>query len=299
MTKILVTGATGSLGRQTLLRLLDRRPAHDLIGLARDPAKAADLAARGVELRPGDYLDRASLSRALTGVDKVMLTSAVAFTDRNTSHANVIDAAFEAGVKQLVFMPIHRRPGATFSMPQITAEDAFTVQRLRDSGLAYTLAEHPPFLDSLPFFLGGSPAAEVRITAGSGTFRPATRDDLATAHATLLTEDGHAGKRYALMGAPAASFADVAELMGVPYVPVSREQYFDHFQRATGLPDAVVEFACTWVDGMTAGEWADASGGLERLIGRPPTTVAEYVRGATRPPAPMAPSSSGGDRASP
>ena len=61
MGKILVTAASGHLGRKTLQHLLKRRPASDLVGLARDPEKAADLAAQGIEIRKGDYFDYGSL----------------------------------------------------------------------------------------------------------------------------------------------------------------------------------------------------------------------------------------------
>ena len=50
MSKILVTGASGDIGRKTVLHLLKKRPASDLIGLVRDPAKAEDLAALGVDV---------------------------------------------------------------------------------------------------------------------------------------------------------------------------------------------------------------------------------------------------------
>src|ERR1700750_720944 len=73
--KILVTGASGDIGRKTLLHLLKLRPANELIGLVRDPAKAEDLTAKGIELRKGDYLDTASLAEGSTGVDKIMLTA--------------------------------------------------------------------------------------------------------------------------------------------------------------------------------------------------------------------------------
>jgi NAD(P)H dehydrogenase (quinone) len=107
--KLLVTGASGDIGRKTLLHLLKKVPANQLVGLVRDPAKAEDLAALGVELRRADYLDPASLSRAFTGVEKLMLTSTHAFTDRKTAHANVIDAAINRGVKHVVYMPIFRK----------------------------------------------------------------------------------------------------------------------------------------------------------------------------------------------
>src|ERR1700736_2067978 len=80
MGKILVTGASGDIGRKTLLHLLKLKPANELIGLARDPSKAPDLAAKGIEIRQGDYYDRASLSRAFQGVEKLMLTSTHRFT---------------------------------------------------------------------------------------------------------------------------------------------------------------------------------------------------------------------------
>ncbi|RYZ63606.1 MAG: NAD-dependent epimerase/dehydratase family protein, partial [Proteobacteria bacterium] len=93
MGKILVTGASGHVGRLTLEKLLEKKSADELIALVRDPTKAQDLEALGIELRTGDYLDRNSLLRAFQGVEKVMLTSATAFTDRKLAHANVIDAA--------------------------------------------------------------------------------------------------------------------------------------------------------------------------------------------------------------
>ena len=126
MGKILVTGASGNLGRKTLLQLLKRKPAEQLVALVRDPEKAKDLAALGIEMRQGDYLDPASLKRAFKGIEKVMLTSTHAFTDRKTAHANVINAAADAGVEHLVYMPIIRKPNSTYVLQEVTEEDIFT-----------------------------------------------------------------------------------------------------------------------------------------------------------------------------
>ena len=291
MSKVLVTGASGNLGRKTLLHLLKRKPASDLVGLVREPAKATDLASLGVELRKGDYLDRESLSRAFAGIDRLMLTATHAFTDRNAAHANVIDAAVAAGVRHLVFMPIIRKKHSHFAMKEITEEDLFTVQKLRTSGIAYTLAEHPPFLDSLAFFIG--PKAHesgVRVPAGHGTFAAATRNNLAEAHAAILTGNGHENKTYALTGNPAVSFADIATFLSeihhkeVPYVPISESEYVEQFKRATGVPDFVAAFACKWVEGMNAGEWQDETQDLARLIGHQPQTAFEFFRDDYLPP---------------
>ena len=90
MGKLLVTGATGHLGRLTLQLLLELVPAERLAGLARDPSRAADLAEQGVDIRQGDYFDYESLLRAFDGVEKLCLIATHAFTDRNTQHFNAI-----------------------------------------------------------------------------------------------------------------------------------------------------------------------------------------------------------------
>lgn len=284
MGKILVTGASGVLGRNTLLQLLKRKPANQLVGLVRDPSKAGELAAAGVELRQGDYLDPKSLSRSFEGVEKLMLISTHAFTDRNAAHANVIDAAVKAGIKHLVFMPIMRRAHSSFKMKEITEEDIFTEKKLLSSGLTYTLAKHPPFLDVLATYIG--PRAHetgVRVPAGKGEFTAATRDDLAAAHAAILTEAGHENKSYRLTGNPPVSFSDIATILSevhgrkVPYVPVSDQEYLE-IKRAEGWPDFVAEFALKWVQGMNAGEWEEPTSDLETLIGHKPKTPAEFFR---------------------
>ena len=284
MGKILVTGASGVLGRKTLLHLLKRKPANQLVGLVRDPSNAGELAGAGVELRQGDYLDPESLSRSFEGVEKLMLISTHAFTDRNTAHANVIDAAVKAGIKHLVFMPILRKAHSSFKMKEITEEDIFTEEKLLSSGLAYTLAKHPPFLDVLATYIG--PRAHetgVRVPAGNGKFTAATRDDLAAAHATILTEGGHENETYRLTGDPPVSFSDIATILSkvhgtkVPYVTVSDQEYLK-MKRAEGWPDFVAEFALKWVEGMNAGEWEEPTNDLERLIGHKPRTPAEFFR---------------------
>ncbi len=284
MNKILVTGASGHLGRKTLLHLLERRPANQLVGLVRDPAKAEDLAALGVELRQGDYLDPASLSRAFTDVEKLMLTSAHAFTDRKTAHANVIAAAVDTGVRHLVYMPIFRKENSRFKMKEVTEEDLFTEQKLLSSGLTYTLAYHPPFLDTLGFYIGARVhQTGVRIPAGDGRFAAASRNDLAEAHAAILSEDGHENRTYSLTGDPAVSFSDIADILSkiygksVPYITISDEEFIAS-ARSQGVQDFVAEFVLGWVRGMNYGEWEGQTTDLETLIGHKPQTVAELFR---------------------
>ena len=103
---IAITGATGQLGRLVLEHLIDRISPSRLIAVVRDPAKAAEFAAKGIAVRKGDYSDRASLEEAFTGVDKVLLISSNELGQRATQHLNVIEAAKSAGVKLLAYTSV-------------------------------------------------------------------------------------------------------------------------------------------------------------------------------------------------
>jgi NAD(P)H dehydrogenase (quinone) len=284
MTKILVTGASGNIGRKTLQHLLKRHPPSDLVGLARDPAKAADLVAEGIEVRQGNYLDYETLVRAFEDIEKVMLVSTHAFTDRNLQHYNVITAARQAGVEHIVFNPIIRAQDSPFTLPGVTADDIFVEQTLQASGLTHTILRHPPFLESLPFYIGEKAhETGVRVPVGHGKVAPASRDDLAEAGAVVLTDPGHENKTYSLHGDPAVSFADIAQILSdirgvpVPHIAGSDEEYLNHLVSA-GLPEPAAQFALAWVHGINAGEWADSTGDLEKLIGHRPTTTADFLR---------------------
>jgi NAD(P)H dehydrogenase (quinone) len=284
MGKTLVTGASGHLGRKTLQHLLKRRPASDLVGLARDPEQAADLAAQGIEIRKGDYFDYGSLLNAFEGVEKVMLIATLGFTDRNTQHYNVITAARQAGVKHVVYTAFIRREGSDFILPECTHSDIFCEQTLKASGLTYTIVRQPAFLETFQFQFGDKVYEKgLRVPAGDGKAAPASREDIAEAQAVVLTEEGHDNKIYSLTGDPAVSYADIAQILSdirgtsVPLIPVTDEEYIANYV-AEGLPEPVAVFALAWVHGTNLGEWGELTGDLERLIGRKPITTAEFLR---------------------
>jgi NAD(P)H dehydrogenase (quinone) len=284
MGKILVTGASGHLGRKTLQHLLKRRPAGDLVGLARDPEQAADLAAQGIEIRKGDYFDYGSLLKAFAGVEKVMLISSAPFVDRNMAHYNAITAARQAGVKHIAYTAIIRREGSDFILSECTAPDIFAEQTLKASGVTYTVVRQPAFLETFQFQFGDKAYEKgLRLPAGDGKQAPASRDDIAEAQAVVLTEEGHENRTYSLTGDPAVSYADIAQILSdirgtsVPLVLVTDEEYVANYV-ADGLPEPVAAFALGWVHGANRGEWGELTGDLERLIGRKPITTAEYLR---------------------
>lgn len=284
MTKILVTGATGVVGKSTVEHLLKKGfPASQIIALSRKKENLENIAAKGVEVREGDYFDYNSLLRAFKGVDKIMLTSAIAFTDRSTQHYNVITAARQARVKHVVYMSIMRREGSRRIMPEITESDLFTEQVLKSSGLAYTIVYHPPFMDTLPFFYGSNPFENgIRISAKNGKMAPATRDELAEAHSEILSTPGHENKTYSLSGSYSISFSDIAkilsEIKGQPvyFTTTTAEEYIEGIV-SQGVARHVAEFITSWVVAIEAGEFVYQSGDLERLLGRKTKSFKEYM----------------------
>ena len=284
MSKILVTGSNGRIGRKTLEQLLKVVPASELLGLARDPAKSADLAAKGIEIREGDSFDYNSLLRAFDGVEKLLLISAHGFTDRFTQHYNAITAARQVGVKQIAFTAIIRKEGSGFVMPEVTESDIFTEQTLKASGLTYTILRHPPFFETMQFYLGEEACdVGVRVPAGSGKVAPATMDELAAANVPILTKPGHENKTYTLSGSDSASFADIAKILSeikgksVPYLEITDQQYIENYVSG-GLPAPLAGFALGWVQAINRGQFGDMPGDLEKLIGRKTTTFRDALK---------------------
>lgn len=105
---IVITGATGNLGQHVIASLLKTVAANTIIAAVRNPAKAASLAALGVQVRQADYNDGASLDAAFQGASKVLLISSSEVGQRAQQHQNVIDAAGRAGVALLAYTSVLR-----------------------------------------------------------------------------------------------------------------------------------------------------------------------------------------------
>ncbi|QHV99420.1 SDR family oxidoreductase [Spirosoma endbachense] len=279
---ILVTGATGGLGHQTIDVLLKTTPATKIAALVRDLSKATDLVKRGVDVRQADYGDYPALMQAFRGVEKVLLVSAVAFTDRVRQHRNVIDAAQQAGVKHLFYTSIQR--STNFVMPEVTESDLATEAYLKASGLTYTILKNGYYFEGLGYLIGSEvPDTEIRFPAGEGKIAFVKRTELAAATAALLTSEGHDDQEYTLSGSEAYSFADIARefsaLAGRPisYQSIELSSYIAQ-QVAAGFPDFVANFLAQWGAAAQHGMLAGTLDTVERLLGRQPTSLREYLK---------------------
>ena len=279
---ILVTGATGGLGHETIDSLLTTTPATEIAALVRDASKATDLVQRGVDVRQADYFDYPALVKAFQGVDKVLLVSTVAFTDRVSQHRNAIDAAKEAGVKHLFYTSIQR--SSNFVLEEVTESDLATEAYLKASGLVYTILKNGYYFEGLGYLIGSEiPDAEIRFPAAEGQIAFVKRTELAAATAALLTSEGHDNQEYILTGSEAYSFDDIAqelsELAGRPITYHSSELAPYIAQKvAVGFPEPVANFFAQWGAATAHGMLAGTDDTVERLLVRKPTSLREYLK---------------------
>ncbi|MFD5188002.1 SDR family oxidoreductase [Streptomyces sp. NPDC058357] len=280
---IVVTGATGELGRLVVEQLLATVPASGIAAVVRDEEKAAPLAARGIELRVADYDRPESLKDAFRAGDRVLLISGSEVGRRVPQHTAVIDAAKAAGVAQLAYTGVLGGPDADF---QLAAEHKVTEQLILDSGLPHTFLRNGWYTENYTANL--APVLEhgaVVANAGDGRVASAARADYAAAAAAVLTGEGHIGAVYELSGDVAWSFAEYAATVAaatgkeIVYknVPATVHQ---EILVGAGLPEGFAAILVDVDEAIGRGLLAATSGDLARLTGRPTTPLAETVAAA-------------------
>lgn len=289
MSLIAVTGASGKLGGATLDFLLQRHPAPDrIVAVVRDPARSVELAARGVELRRGDYGEPRSLESAFAGVERLLfISTTVLGEERMLQHGNVVAAARGAGVRHIFYTSVVK-PSAD-AIFAASPGHFRTEALIRNSGMAYTIFRNNLYMDLVPLMFGGAPATGTLVhNGGAGRIGFVARRDIAEALAAALTHGDHRHKTYDISAPVPYSLLEVAAALGratgkrVNYQGVSSEE----FRRALdggGVPPPIVAMTVTLGDAIRAGEFDLASRDLEQLLGRAPQTLDAFTRAVLSP----------------
>lgn len=279
---IAITGATGQLGQQVFANLLNTTAANQLVAIVRNPAKAEALSQKGVVVRQADYGDEAALTKALQGVDKLLIISSSEVGQRAPQHRNIINAAKAAGVKFIAYTSLLH---ADTSPLGLADEHVATEKMLADSGIPFALLRNGWYSEN---YLASAPAAlehGVFIgAAGEGKIASATRADYAAAAARVIAEDGHAGKVYELAGDHGWTLSELAAELAkqsgknVVYQNLSQAD-FAAALKSVGLPAGLADMLADSDVGASKGGLFDDSHTLSKLIGRPSTSLADSVKG--------------------
>ncbi|MBL8303276.1 MAG: SDR family oxidoreductase [Ideonella sp.] len=282
---IVVTGATGQLGRLVIRKLLETVPASQVVAAVRQPAQAADLAALGVQVRAADYTRPATLAAAFAGARKLLLISSSEVGQRTAQHRAVIDAAREAGVGLLAYTSLLRAPTSGITL---AAEHRETEVLLAASGLPHVVLRNGWYTENYTGSIGAALAHGVVLgAAGAGRIASAARVDYAEAAAAVLLRDGQAGQVYELAGDEAFTLADyAAEITRQSGRPVAYQDLPEAgFQAAlvqAGLPEAFAAVLAQSSAASARGELFDGGRQLSALIGRPTTPLADSVAAALK-----------------
>lgn len=272
---ILLTGVTGTIGREVLRVLPAGMPVRLLI---RDRARLG-APPPGAEVAVADYADGPALLGALRGVRTAFLvTTRIDGADDEA----FLRAAREADVRRVVKLSaaaVEDR-GATDA---ITAWQRRSEEALRRSGLAWTFLRPRAFMsNSLTWAASIRAEGLVRALAGDAANAVVDPRDVAAVAATVLLEDGHAAGTHVLTGPEAVTAREqtgvLAALLGRPLD--FRELTPD--EAAAGLrrryPEPVVQALLQSAERQRAGAKVRVTDTVERLTGRPASDYAAWAR---------------------
>jgi NAD(P)H dehydrogenase (quinone) len=282
---ILVTGATGNLGKSIIEFLLNKGVSStNIIALVRNEEKAADLKNKGIALRIGDYNSYDQLVTAFTGVDKLLLVSGTDIANRANQHENAIKAAKEAGVKHILYTSFERKNETETSPIGFVASSHLATENLiKASGMNYTIFRNNLYLDVIPWFFGEKVLETgVFLPAGHTKAALTLRDDMAEATANVLLTDGHENKEYIFSNSENVSIGEVtktlSEVVGkeIPYISPNTEVYVETLTNAN-VPAEFIGMFAGFSEAIKQGEFEVENSDLEMLLGRKPASVKEYL----------------------
>ena len=283
---IVITGATGQLGRLVIDELLKSTEAKNIVAAVRTPAKGNDFAERGIQVREADYSRPETLAAAFQGASRLLLVSGNELGKREEQHKAVIDAAKAAGITFVAYTSLLH---CDTSPLELAKEHLATEQYLVSSGLRYSLLRNGWYFENQTAAIQPAIQNGTFIGAsGEGRFAAASRSDYAAAASVVLTREGQEDSILELGGdhpyTRAELAAEVSRQTGklIGYHNLSEAEYKKVLTNF--LPAMFAKVIADAEAHAAQGALDDDSHTLSRLLGRPTTSLAEAVKSALRKP---------------
>lgn len=271
-----ITGVTGKLGGQLARELSQAGLSARL--LARRPQAVEDLEHMTVH---ESYYDTSQTTiDALTGADVLFMVSGRESANRLQEHKNLIDAAKIAGVNHIVYTSFYQAAAdATFTLAR---DHAATESYIQEQGFTYTFIRDNFYMD---FFVDlCREYGEIKGPAASGKVSAVVRDDVAAvALAILKNPQNFANQVLNMTGPECLSMAEIADIVGrawkknITYIAETVEEAYES-RKAWPAEDWEYD---SWVSTYTAiakGELQVVSNDIENILGRPATSLREFLR---------------------
>ncbi|TNM62011.1 SDR family oxidoreductase [Aliirhizobium smilacinae] len=285
MTKLLVTGAAGQLGRAVLNHLLEtsKVSAGDIVAASRDTSKLADLASKGVETRKADFTDENGLAAAFAGIDRVLIISTDDLATpggRLKQHKAAVAAAVKAGVKHILYTSM---PNPDKSLVSFAPDHLGTEEAIKATGIPYTILRNAWYGDNYLMSMPHNLETGTWYTAyGAGKVSNISRDDCARAAAAALANPPTGSNILTLTGSESLTAEEIAALVskasGKPLniVHVTDEQLAGGLTSA-GLPDFLVRMLVSADANIRAGNFDLVTTDYETLTGIKPQDLSAYL----------------------
>lgn len=277
--KILVTGATGTVGNEVVRQLA--AAGHQVRAFVHSEASAKGLPTQNVELVLGDYAQTDTLEAAMRGVDAVYALTPVAQAATQWM-LNIIDAARKAGVRHVVK---HSGYGAKVDGPtEIARGHAVGDEHLRKSGLSYTILQPNSYMQNL-LWQAGAIQQQGAFYLPLGDAKQSVVDvaDIAAVAVKALTEPGHDKQTYVLSGPESLSMGEQAAIVGaaigkpVQYVAVPTAAA-EEAMKAAGMPAWNARTIAGFMEVVATGAYALVTGDVKKVLGREPTPFKAVVQ---------------------
>jgi uncharacterized protein YbjT (DUF2867 family) len=275
---ILITGASGTVGRAVLAEVAGSGEKHRALYRSKEDAARAP---EGTEAVVADFSDRASLVRALDGVESVYLVCSP-IPELVQLEGNAIEASEAAGVRRIV---LNSALGAGDYQKSFPSWHRRVEDKLKATRIAYCILRPNSFLQNLLTYYAPSIRAQGAFYGAMGNSRTSYVDvrDIAAVAAQALRGNEHDGKTYELNGPEALTCAEVAQRISryaevaARYVDIPAEAQ-GQAMRDQGMPDWQVTALLELQEYYAVGHGGALDGVLEGLLGRPPITIDGFLK---------------------
>lgn len=280
--KLLVTGASGQLGRRVLELLLEAN-ADTIIATTRTPEKLSDFADQGVIVRYASFDEPDSLTQAFEGADRLLLISTDDLVEpgkRLNQHLNAVKAADETSISHVIYTSITEADDTPVSF---APDHAGTEEALAKTSRGWTILRNNLYMDLLiPTLSRAIQSGSLISSAADGKIAYVTREDCARVAAAALNSSFTGQRILDITGSQAFSQSEVAaiasSITGKPlnYIPVETEAIIKGMVDA-GLPQPLAETYAS-IDTATAqGKFHVVSNAVEELTGQKPVALANFL----------------------
>lgn len=280
--KIVISGASGQLGRLAAQQLMGQLPPQEVILVSRSPDSLSEFAAIGADVRFGDFDHPASLAEAFAGADRLLLISTTDIGRRLEQHRAALGAAERAGIQHVVYTS-STKPVPGHPVGLAVDENRGTEEMLQGGNVPFTVLRNAAYAElQVPLGAVAVRYGKLVSNAGEGRVAPISRSDCAAAAAAVVTSPGHEGKTCEITGPEALTQADIARLLtdvtgrAVKLVPMGDRRLSWGLARL-GTPKPVARAIVDLGIATREGYFDVVDPAFEQITGRRPRTVRDVL----------------------